>query len=124
MKLRHAAVVIALVLAMPALAHAEVDIDAMKAHETPAVDTAEAAQICSAVTLAFAMGLYDNPELTDRYVRQSQMWIGIAAGKSGLSDNDYLGRIAMADARRLAGLDAGTLDFYDDYCRTAAAQQR
>lgn len=98
------------------------DIDAMKAHTMPSSQSLEAAQICSAMSMAFAFGLSDNQELTDKYVIMSQMWIGIAADKTGVAYDDYITKTAMPDMQTLAGLDADTLDFYDGYCQTASAE--
>ena len=98
------------------------DIDAMKARTAPASDTLEAAQICSAMSMAFAFGLSDSEEMTNRYVVLSRMWIGIAADKNGVSYDDYMNNTAMPDVQSLSALDADTLNFYDGYCQTASAE--
>ena len=103
------------------------DIGRMKAHATPASDTLEAAQICSAMSMAFAFTYGDDKSdegktQADKYTLLSRMWLGIAADKSGVSYNDYIDNTAMTDMQSLADLDADTLDFYDGYCQQSARE--
>ncbi len=116
---------VAACLMTPAVARAHVDIDAMKAHVTPASDTLEAAQICSAVSLAFAMALADHPEYKEKSDSETvltRMWTGIAADKSGISYDDYLDKELPNDLQSLTQLDGDSFNFYDAYCDQASRE--
>lgn len=121
----HQVAAIAVVLAVPALAHATVPVDAMKARVSPASDTLEAAQICAAMSLAYALTLAGHPEYKDKadsYSVLARMWTGIAADKSGMSYDDYLDKELPNDLQSLTQLDGDTLDDYDFYCSEASRE--
>ena len=109
-------------LALPAVAHAELDIDAMKARQTPASDTLAAAQICSAISLDNTVKFNDDKDQSDKYALLSRMWVTVAADKTGVAYNDYLNQQAWNDAIQTADLDDDTLAFYDSYCKNAARE--
>ena len=126
-KLRFAAIAAAALLALPGLAHAELDIAAMKAHQTPASDTLQAAQICTAMSMAYAFMYSDSKDPKDKdnadsYTVLTKLWLGIAAEKSGMSYDDYLDKQAIDDMKSLTQLQADDFDFYDAYCNKASRE--
>jgi len=101
------------------------DIASMKTHATPASDSLEAAQICSAMSMAYAFTYADATDeegkaRKESYTILSQMWLGIAAEKTGVEYKDYIDNTAMNDMISLADLDEETIDFYDSYCNQAS----
>ena len=111
----------AAVMAFAALPAAAMDLDAVKAHQNPAADSTQEAQVCTAVMLAFAFAAEDSQsEDAKRDTLLGRMWMGIAADKTGTTYDAYLDATAMSDMQSLAGTDGGTLDYYHDYCLGAS----
>ncbi len=111
----------ALVMAFAAMPAVAMDLDAVKAHEFPNPDSAQEAEVCTAVLLAFTFAAEDQESeaaKTDSFL--GRMWMGIAADKTGTTYNAYLDSTAMSDMQSLAGTDGDTLDLYHTYCQTAS----
>ena len=109
---------VACMLLAPCLAHAAVDLDAMKARVTPAPDSVEAARVCAAVTTIYAM---NNGSTHGDYADLSTLWNRIAAAKTGITFDNYLLGEVIDDAKSMQVVGMPTIDFYEVWCNDNAA---
>jgi len=117
----YAAAAVALLLTAPTLTHAEVDIPAMKAHQTPAPDSVEAARVCAAATYIYAIAKADD-DVDGDYQDLSDGWARIAAVKVGVAYDHYIWNELTDDGLEMKDIDKPTIGFYEDWCLHAFSE--
>ena len=113
MMLGAAVAAVVLSLAMPAAA---MDIAAVKRKETPAQDSAQAAQVCAAAMSGAAYLAEKDSEDQELYITLAKAWVGMAASFSGKEYNAYLDDPLMADMQALYDAGDDVVVFYQHYC--------
>ncbi len=119
------AIALAVVLAVPAAAHAELDFGSIIEKGPPPLDSVEGAEFCAAVSLYLEFNTSDK-DAGHRYDVDAHRWAGIASGLKGDALEDYMDETVMEDAAGVNGLiqgDPGSQGYYVDYCDKAAAQK-
>lgn len=98
------------------------DMDSVRRHDKPDINSTQAAEVCAASTLGAAYMAAEGSDEKTLNTTLGRAWLKLALQATGHDPNDYIDNVLVANMQALYDSGDDTVKFYHDYCLVLSKQ--